>query len=82
MRTLLANFEQVLPLREPSNLSGKEIAASISSFGVQTIGGMSTLLNNAAKEAIKSGDECITLDILKKCAPRTKHQIKLDRGNL
>lgn len=82
LRTLLANFEQVLPLRNPSFLSRKDIAVLISSFGVETIGGISTLLNDAAKEAIKTGAECITADILKKCAPATRHQVKLDRARL
>lgn len=82
LRTLLANFEQVLPLRNPSFLSRKDTAALIHSFGVETIGGISTLLNDAAKEAIKTGVECITAEILQKCAPKTKHQIKLDRARL
>lgn len=82
LRTLLANFEQVLPLRNPSFLSRKDTAVLIHSFGVETIGGISTLLNDAAKVAIKTGTECITAEILKKCAPKTKHQIKLDRARL
>lgn len=82
MRTLLANFEQVLPLRKPSLLSRKDTALLIHSFGVETIGRISVLLNDSAKEAIKSGAECITEDILKKCAPKTKYQTKLDRSRL
>ncbi len=82
LRTLLANFEQVLPLRQPSNLSRKDIAVLVHSFGVETIGAISGLLNDAARAAITAGTECITADILKQCAPKTRHQRKLDRGNL
>lgn len=82
MRTLLANFEQVLPLRRPSLLSRKEIAVLIHSFGIDTIGECSNLLNRAAKEAITSGTECITTEILRKCAPKTSSERKLERSRL
>ncbi|MES2282498.1 MAG: TniB family NTP-binding protein [Pseudomonadota bacterium] len=82
MRTLLANFEQVLPLRQPSSLSRKETAVLIHSFGIETIGGFSNILNRAAKEAITSGTECITADILRKCAPKTSSERKLERSRL
>lgn len=82
MRTLLANFEQVLPLQKPSGLSSRAMATLISSFGVETIGAISQLLNNAAKLAIKSGTECISADILKQCAPKTRRQIKDDLSKL
>jgi hypothetical protein len=82
LRTLLANFEQAIPLRQPSMLSKKEVAVLLHSFGLETIGAVSLFLAECAKEAIRSGTECITTDILKKCAPQTKLQQKEDRKNL
>lgn len=82
LRTLLANFEQVIPLRRPSKLSSRKKAGLIHSFGAETIGGISSLLNAAAKEAIRTGEECITDDILKACAPKTRDEVKQERGRL
>lgn len=82
LRTLLANFEQVIPLRQPSKLSGKSVALLLHSFGIETIGAVSLFLAKSAKEAIRSGTECITLEILKSCAPQTKEQRRMDRKYL
>jgi uncharacterized protein YjiS (DUF1127 family) len=67
-RTLLANFEQVLPLREPSNLSTKSLAAVIHSRSDGTIGSVSELLNGAAKWAIENGQERIDELAILNCA--------------
>lgn len=74
LRLLLANFEQVLPLREASSLSLKSTATLISSFGVETIGAISNLLNEAAILALQNGQEKITDEHLSKCAPLTRLQ--------
>jgi Bacterial TniB protein len=67
-RTLLANFEQVLPLREPSHLSTKALASLIHSCSDGTIGSVSELLNAAAKWAITSGKERIDEAAILNCA--------------
>lgn len=81
-RLLLANFEQVLPLRKPSGLSKTAVATVIHSFGIETFGALSCLLNDAAKVAVKSGAECITADILKACKPRSRQETKKLRAQL
>ena len=61
---LLASFERMLPLKEPSNLKDVSIANKILSMTDGTIGKISKLLNNAAIHAINTGDEKVTLKIL------------------
>lgn len=82
LRVLLANFEQVLPLREPSGLSRRGTATLISSFGVDTIGAVSALLNACAIEAIKHGQERITEDILRRCAPLSRLEVRKQEAAL
>lgn len=69
---LLALFERHLPLRKPSNLHSKELALEIFHRSNQTIGGTKEVINFAAKLAILSGEEKITLDIVR-AAPSTSH---------
>jgi hypothetical protein len=76
LRMLLANFEQALPLRQPSLLSKKSVAQLILTFGVETIGDVSSLLNASAIHALKLGEELITQDTIKACAPLTRAKIK------
>jgi type II secretory pathway predicted ATPase ExeA len=61
---LLASFEYVLPLKESSNLSNHEIASKILLLSQGTIGEISTVIRKAAKNAIKSKSEKITIKIL------------------
>lgn len=64
-RMLLMSFEQVLPLRCPSNLAGKELAPVLLAEAEGTIGELSKLLSMAAEAAIRSGQECIDQKLLK-----------------
>ena len=66
-RQLLASFEQLLPLREPSVLHSSQLASQIHALAEGTIGEVSTLLNTAAEYAIRSGEERITPEGLKAC---------------
>jgi hypothetical protein len=59
LRRLLAAFEHVLPLRKPSDLARREIVQFVLSASGGLTGEISTLLNNAAELAIRSGDEFI-----------------------
>lgn len=61
---LLATFEQMLPLKRPSNLIEKNIALKILNMSEGTIGEISTLLTEAAVHAVRSGDEQITGKVL------------------
>lgn len=64
---LLASFERVLPLREPSQLASPALAGRIVDLAAGTIGEMSTLLNAAAIHAIRLGEERITIQTLDAC---------------
>lgn len=63
---LLASFEKLLPLRKPSNLVSEELSQKILDLSEGTIGEITSVLNAAAIEAIRSGNEKIDLAILKK----------------
>ena len=57
---LLASFELLLPLRKPSNLTDKDMAVKLHGMVGGKIGELATLLADAAVDAIRSGQECIT----------------------
>ena len=63
-RMLLMSFEQVLPLRNPSNLAGKDLATILFTMCEGTIGELSNLLSVAATAAIRSGQEQIDRSLL------------------
>lgn len=64
-RRLLQGIEQILPLQLPSNLSDREKAPLLLSISEGNLGNLRILLNECAKEAIQSGQECIDLEIIK-----------------
>jgi type II secretory pathway predicted ATPase ExeA len=64
-RMLLSSFEQVLPLRYPSDLAGKDLATALFAMSQGTIGELASLLCVAAAAAIRSGREQIDETVLK-----------------
>ena len=62
--SLLASFERVLPLLERSNLAGRELAFPLFELSKGSIGQLTRVLRRAAVEAIRSGEERITPEIL------------------
>lgn len=62
---LLAGFERVLPLKKPSKLSSPEIATTAHAICSGNLGDLHRLLVVCAREAIASGQEQITEQILK-----------------
>jgi len=58
-RMLLASFERVLPLREPSRLVSESLGKQLLAMSEGTIGALSSLLNRAAAAAIRKGRERI-----------------------
>ncbi len=75
---LLASFEKVLPLKQPSFLAAPVMATRIVDMANGTIGEMSTLLNAAAIHAIKTGEEMITAEALEACgytSPARRKQV-------
>jgi type II secretory pathway predicted ATPase ExeA len=64
-RMLLMSFEQVLPLRNPSNLAGKELATALFRMSEGTIGELANVLCASAAAAIRTGWERIDAAVLK-----------------
>lgn len=63
---LLLSFEQLLPLKKPSDLMDDALAYKLLSLSEGTIGELSKVLKLAAILAIESKTECITLALLNK----------------
>jgi type II secretory pathway predicted ATPase ExeA len=62
---LLATFEHTTPLAHQSNLTEPKLAQTILHMSNGYIGDMSDLINEAALKAIQTGEERITLKLLK-----------------
>lgn len=63
-KRLLASYECMLPLAEPSNLPQKTMAMKLLSMSDGLLGELSDLLAEAAIEAIRTGQERINLTLL------------------
>lgn len=63
---LLFSYARLLPLRKPSNLVSEEIATLLFEISEGNLGDLNRLLVACAKEAITSGTEEITIQIIKK----------------
>jgi len=64
--SLLASFEQLLPLRAPSTLTEVKLATRLLTMSEGTIGELSRLLERAAIQAIVERNEQITIPLLEK----------------
>lgn len=64
-RLIVGSFERVLPLKQPSNLIEPEKLNLIHSISDGRIGNVKRLINECAIEAIKSGTETITIEMIK-----------------
>jgi Cdc6-like AAA superfamily ATPase len=73
---LLATFEQHLPLRRPSHLTSADLARHILTQAGGLIGGIATILRQAAIAAIESGHERIDRSILDRMIISTPEQIE------
>ncbi len=65
-RKLLVSFEQLIDLKKPSGLDSEKLAIEIMSMSEGWIGEISEIIEDAAVAAIKSGEEQITLETLKR----------------
>ena len=75
---LLASFEAMMPLRNPSNLANRATAQYLLSRTEGTIGELSRLLTAAAEVAILTGEEKISAFVLaetKYAGPRARRQL-------
>lgn len=59
---LLVSYEKLLPLKEASDLSSKEIATTLYDISNGNFGDLNKLLVACAKNAIETGEEKITLE--------------------
>jgi len=63
---LLASFETILPLREPSHLATAPLLELILRRSEGTIGEIAALLNSATAAALLQGEECITCAVIER----------------
>lgn len=66
-RKLLYNFEYVLPLKQESVIYKGELSSKLYGLSEGVIGEVAKILRSAAKLAIKSGEERITMEVIAKC---------------
>ena len=64
-KRVVGSFERILPLKQPSNLIEPEKLNLIHSISDGRIGNVKRLINECAIEAIKSGTETITIEMIK-----------------
>jgi hypothetical protein len=62
---LLASFERILPLRNPSRLADISLATTLLAWSEGTIGELASLLRAAATVAVETGEERITEKLIK-----------------
>lgn len=60
-RFLLASFEEILPLKKPSNLMSEQLAEKLYEISEGNLGNLHRLLIECATTAIQSGQECLDL---------------------
>jgi len=66
-RKLLASFEKIIPLKQPSDLQSSILTTKLLTRSEGTIGELKTLLAAAATEAMRKGTERITEEIIDGC---------------
>lgn len=64
-KRLLSSFEKILPLKQPSKLTHPEKIGLIHSISGGNLGNVKRLINECAVDAIKSGEERITTQMIK-----------------
>ena len=66
-RKLLFSFESVLPLKEESQIYKGELARKLYGQCEGTIGELANIIRSSARYAIETGEEKITMDVVKNC---------------
>lgn len=66
-RKLLYGFEYVLPLKQPSEIYRGEISSKLYGMSEGVIGEVAKILRSAAKYAIKTKEDRITMDVIADC---------------
>ena len=79
-QALLVGFEKTLPLKQRSNLAGKEMTQQLHTISTGNLGNLRELLVVCARKAIETGTERITPEIVKSMAwfrPTEGHGIRV-----
>ena len=79
-QALLVGFEKTLPLKQRSNLAGKEMTQQLHTISTGNLGNLRELLVTCARKAIETGTERITPEIVKSMAwfrPTEGHGIRV-----
>ena len=63
-RFLLASFEEILPLKKPSNLMSEQLAEKLHEISEGNLGNLHRLLIECATTAIQSGQEYLDLNLV------------------
>lgn len=82
LESLLASFESLLPLEEPSDLASDEMVRYILSHTDRTIGDIYDLLRAATTYAIKKGDKKLTINIMEKCDHMSPQAIEEEKKKI
>lgn len=67
-RKLLSSFEHILPLKQPSEIYKGEIASMLYGKSEGVIGEAAKIIRSAAKHAIQTKVERITMDVIAQCS--------------
>lgn len=73
-RSLLASFEQILPLKEESHMYKGEVARKLYGMSGGVIGELSKVIKSAAEYAIEKNIEKITIDVLNNCPKNAERE--------
>lgn len=68
-RKLVSSFEQVLPLKQRSNLRSKDNLTELYKGSKGTIGDLHAILRDCAKHAIRNGTEMIDIETIRMYSP-------------
>lgn len=80
-KNLLRNFEYIMPLRQQSTIHKGEIPGKLYGLSEGVIGEVAKILRSAAKHAIKTGEERITMEVIAEC-PYVARKGNADAGPL
>lgn len=82
LESLLASFEALLPLEEPSDLASDEMIDYILSHTDRTIGDIYDLLKEATIYAVKNGQKKLTITAMDKCKHMSPQKIEEEKKKL
>ncbi len=82
LESLLASFEALLPLEEPSDLASDEMIRYVLTNTDRTIGNMYELLSDATVYAIKNNQHKLTISLMDKCGHMSPQKIEAEKRKI